>query len=74
MAFQKKHVKQDLKRYHGQYRHVNKALALLALNTSDSRKEYKAMGVHKYRRGRINTAAFFEPKGKHPVRCKEKRK
>lgn len=74
MAFTKKHTKQEMPKYHGQYRHVNKALALLAINTPDSRKAYKAMGVHKIKRERVNLTGFFEPKGKHPIKCKEKLK
>jgi hypothetical protein len=74
MAFAKRYTKLNLPKYHGQYRHVNKALALLSINTVDSRAAYRAMGVHKYPHKKPKLDGFFEPTGKHPCRCKEKLK
>jgi hypothetical protein len=74
MAFTKRHTKLDLPKHHGQWRHVNKALVLLAENTPDSRAAYKAMGVHKYPYKKPKLNGFFHPNGHQPLRCKEKNK
>jgi hypothetical protein len=47
-----------------------KRMALLGINTPEARKEYKGTLTFKVRSGRVNPSGFFEPKGKHPIRCK----
>lgn len=53
-----------LKRFNAKKKHLDE------LNTSDSRKQKKEMSTFKIRNGRINTAGFYEPTGRHPINCK----
>lgn len=49
-----------------------KIAALAELKTSEARKEHKGMFTFRIGRTKVNTTGFFEPAGKHPVRCKAK--
>lgn len=44
--------------------------ALTEVGTSEARKEKKKLSTFKVRAGRTNLNGFYEPTGRHPVRCK----
>lgn len=54
-------------------RRADKIKALAEQASPEARQSRKDMNTHVYRRGRVNTKGFFEPKARHPVKCKAKR-